>query len=440
MFRSSLFRSFRWIYRINTWVRRHFTPVGYGVLGLMIAAGVIGVDLSRNRAYQLFALSLALVFIALLGSLRFQPKIQVVRRLPRYGTLGEPLIYRLHLTNLDPQVQRDLAVQDALHQPWPSYREFQRWRRQNKTKQNPFDASVGYPAWLALLRYQRGANTQRTTLPPLPPNTQVSVSLQLNPQRRGLIYFSSVLLSRPDPLGIAQATARFPLSDRLLICPKRYPVPRFHLPGGRKYQRGGVQLASSVGDQGEFVGLRDYRPGDPLKRIHWRSLAKTGRPLVKELEEEYFTRHALILDTFIEDRASNQFEAAVSVAASLAIAERPLDSLLDLLFLGPTAYQVTIGRGLGQQEELLEALACVEPCRDQPFQRLSTLVWEQADALSGCLCVLLGWDAPRRRLVEGLRARGVPVSVLLVSAGEPVPGTYRIHPQRLGEDLAAWQP
>ena len=46
------------------------------------------------------------------------------------------------------------------------------------------------------------------------------------------------------------------------------------------------------------MSLRDYRPGDPLQRIHWKSFARTGDPVVREYQDEFFERHALILDTF----------------------------------------------------------------------------------------------------------------------------------------------
>ena len=88
------------------------------------------------------------------------------------------------------------------------------------------------------------------------------------------------------------------------------------------------------------MSLRDYRPGDPLRRVHWRSYAKTGEPVVKEFQDEYFTRHALILDTFAVPGGDEAFEEAVSVAASFACTLLTQESLLDLLFLekGLTAY------------------------------------------------------------------------------------------------------
>jgi len=200
-----------------------------------------------------------------------------------------------------------------------------------------------------------------------------------------------------------------------LILPKRHAAPGFELPGTMKYQLGGVSLASSVGESEEFVSLREYRPGDPLRRMHWKSFAKLGKPIIKEYQEEFFVRHALILDTFGGPASEAIFEEAVSIAASLAWTIQNQDSLLDLMFVGPEAYCFTSGRGVGHIEQMLEILASVQMCREKSFESLQHSVFTHAPELSGCVCVFLAWDQPRQDLVQGLLARRVPLRVLVVS-------------------------
>ena len=179
-----------------------------------------------------------------------------------------------------------------------------------------------------------------------------------------------------------------------------------------------MALASSVGDSEEFVSLRDYRPGDPLRRIHWRTWAKTGRPIVKEYQEEYFVRHALILDTFQGAPAGSVFEEAVSVAASFAATVHTQETLLDLLFIGAEAYCFTSGHGLGQSDRMLEILASVRVCQDKSFDSLLPLVLERAALLSSCICVLLNWDQSRQNLIRQLIGLGLPVKVLVILPAE----------------------
>jgi uncharacterized protein (DUF58 family) len=195
-----------------------------------------------------------------------------------------------------------------------------------------------------------------------------------------------------------------------------------------------VTFASNVGQSEEFVALRDYRHGDPLRHIHWRSWAKTGKPIVKEFEDEFFVRHALVLDTFTDDPRSELFEEAVSVAASFACAVLTQESLLDLLFVGPQAYCFTAGRGLAHTDQMLEILASVRACGEPQFRALETLVVDHAAIVSGCICVLLAWDDTRRNLVRKLKALGIPVLVLVLT--EPgrdeslEPGPMRDDPDR----------
>jgi uncharacterized protein (DUF58 family) len=229
-----------------------------------------------------------------------------------------------------------------------------------------------------------------------------------------VLRFGGVVLARPDPFGLFRGFVKVPLVQTTLILPKRYPLPRVAMPGTMKYQEGGVAMASNIGRSEEFVSLREYRRGDPYRHIHWRSWAKTGKPIVKEFEDEFFVRHALVLDTFIDDPRSEAFEEAVSVAASFACTLITQESLLDLLFVGPQAYCFTAGRGLAHADQMLEILASVRVCTDEAFGKLEHLVLQHAAAVSGCICVLLSWNDERRRLVEKLAGLGVPTMVLLV--------------------------
>jgi hypothetical protein len=83
---------------------------------------------------------------------------------------------------------------------------------------------------------------------------------------------------------------------------------------------------------------------------------------------------------------------------------------------------------------MLEILASVRPCAAQRFDTLEHLVLGHLGVVSGCICVLLAWDAARQRFVDKLQALGVPVLVMVVrSAGEKQPldpGPLRDVPER----------
>ncbi len=69
---------------------------------------------------------------------------------------------------------------------------------------------------------------------------------------------------------------------------------------------------------------------------------------------------------------------------------------------------------MGRTDQLLEVLACVQPCADKTFEALHHLVLGRYSSLSGCICVLLSWNEARQNFISRLRQRGVPTLVFVV--------------------------
>jgi uncharacterized protein (DUF58 family) len=365
-------------------------------------------DTDNNLSYQGFTFLFSLLLIPVVFCFFFRARFTAERLLPRFGTVGSALRYNVTIRNLTRKPQVALTLLEDLNDPRPSFAEWlalqladerrvRSFRFSKRRRKNPFKL----------------ATVKEAAVPPIAPGQKADLGVELLPLRRGVLRFRGVTLARPDPLGILRAFVKQPLSQSVLILPKRYPLPPVALPGSMKYQQGGVALASSVGQSEEFVALRDYRNGDPLRHIHWRSWAKTGKPVVKEFEDEFFVRHALVLDTFTDQPHGEAFEEAVAVAASFACTVQTQESLLDLLFVGPESYCFTAGRGLGGADHMLEVLASVRACA-QPFQILERLVLNHLALVSGCVCVLLAWDKQRRDFVKKLAEFGVPVLVLVI--------------------------
>lgn len=425
---SRMVRLYRRVHRLSHGLRQRLTPLGGWLLGGWMAAGAFGINTRMGMSYQLFVLLTIAFAVALLASRFGKLSVAATRLLPRFASVGQPLHYRLRLQNRDAKAQRDLWIFDELSDSSLSSESLKRLPT--------------YRQWGRLATQARGANGQEQLLPALPPGAITEVALSLTPLRRGWLEFAALHFARPEPLGLVKRIFRQPLTDRLLVLPRRYPVSPLYFHDGRRYQRGGVHLAQSIGEEDEFIGLRDYRPGDPPRRIHWRSFAKRGEPVVKEFQDEFFTRYGLLLDSFATGLDEARFETAVSAAASIAAAERSLEILLDLLFVGDRAYCFTAGRGLGQTEQLLEILACVAPRREQPFSHLLAMVSSHAASLSACVCILLDWDAERRQLLNLLRGQGVETVALVI--GPPSmplePGIRMVTAETLATELMKLTP
>ncbi len=408
-------RLFCFTYTVKQWLTRRFTTTGIGFLIFLGIAAIVGLDTKRTMAYQIFSFLVSILIIAIIYSFRFRDRLTITRILPRFGTVGVKLQYSLTVDNRTSKQQIGLKVRENFADPRPSWSEFKVFLHSYSRKHRFVSLSVMYYRWLKLVARRQGATTKTVNVPSIPPRSKTKVTVELEPSYRGVVRLTGVTIARPDPFGLFNACQNIALSQSILILPKRYQVPPIQLPGARKAQSGSISLASSVGDSEEFVSLRDYRPGDPLRKIHWKSWAKTDKPIVREEQEQFFVRHALILDTFDQAKYSDILEEAVAVAASFSCDFQTQESLLDLMFVGNEAYCFTSGRGLGTTEQMLEILAGVAPCNDKPFESLISTVMNRVSMLSGCICILIAWDEQRKKLIQYLQGLNIPTLVLIIT-------------------------
>src|SRR6185295_10036609 len=144
------------------------------------------------------------------------------------------------------------------------------------------------------------------------------------------------------------------------------------------------------------------------------SYARTGKPVVKDYQDEFFERHALVLDTGGRHGEDAAFEDAVALAASFVYTIDTHECLLDLLFVadrpaganapagesGIRAY--TAGRGQMQSQHMLEVLAAVAASEPAAFAELARAVAGRRDSVSSVILILLAWDEERRKLAAAL--------------------------------------
>jgi len=431
----------RFFSAIDHRLRQRLTALGWIVfVGAGIAA-LAGIDTSQTATYQAFTLFAALLGLAIAGSAFFRARASIERELPRYLTAGEPCPYRVTVTNRGRSALAGASLEEHYRDPRPGYAEWRSTREPGEERRNWFDREMGYFRWRWAIERRIPQTQPAVALPALAPGTSATVRLMLEPRRRGRIDLAGLTLSRPDPLGMVRSLRRFALPARVIALPRRYRLPELILPGARKYQLGGVSLATSIGDSEEFISLRDYRPGDPLHRLHWKSYARTGKPIVKEYQDEFFERHALVLDTGRAAGEDPVFEDAVALAASFVYTIDTQECLLDLLFVAGEVHQYTAGRGQLPADRMLEILAGVAPAPRGSFDVLARAVMAQRGRLSSCILVFVDWDESRAALMRTLAASGMELRALLVCSEDAVPPDLPprlvvLHPGRIEEGLS----
>lgn len=137
--------------------------------------------------------------------------------------------------------------------------------------------------------------------------------------RRGRITVGPLRLERTDPLGLARRIRSYGSADTLVVRPRVCLLPV--LPSGKAHHVEGP--TSDTADDGSltFHALREYVLGDDLRRVHWRSTARTGTLMVRQMVDVSLPHTTLVLDTrpgaYVSD---DDFELAVDAAASIAYA------------------------------------------------------------------------------------------------------------------------
>jgi uncharacterized protein (DUF58 family) len=416
-----LYRLFPLASRVSAWSERRLTGSGRLLAGLLLAGLLFGLDVRQTLAHLVAVTSFALLAASLLTNLRWRPALAVRRVLPEVVTAGMPFAYFLEITNQGRRIERDLRIGDRLLEPTIDYTSFQRRRLRQPDRDNRFDRLVGFTRWIALREHDRGAALGLLEVPAIAPGDTVRVEVRTPALRRGWLRFAGVDLLRPDPLGLSLARRTFVLPASLLALPRRYALPALRFAAQRHYQRGGISLAHAVGDSQEFASLRDYRSGDPRRHIHWRSLARTGRLIVKEYRDEYFDRHALVVDTHLDPGDEERFEAIISIAASIVGGERPRDAILDLVFAGNEVIELSAGRGLGDTLHVVRWLAEAQPTTQGSFVELASLLRERAQQIASVIVILGSRDSARTALLDDLGLRALPSVSLTVTTNDAVP-------------------
>ena len=408
---------------IQHFFERRLRPAGIGLGIVLVLAACLGVGDNNSSVLQLFSLSLGMFLIGVPWAMMRRAAVEGKRELPRLATAGEPLRYTIRIRNLSGRRISRAWLMDTPPDPRPTLADFSTLREPGEEERNGFDRRFAYFRWQWLLLGNRlftgGFSNDAIELKP---GQQIKLVMQIIPLRRGIIHFDDLRVLLPDPFGLFQRCRKVKAPpSTLTVLPSRHRLPPIELPGGAAFKVSGEANTNTIGTSGEFVGLREYRPGDPLRQIHWKSWARTGRPIVKELEDTFYPRYGLVVDTLSCERTDQQFEEVISVAASFASAIDTSESLLDMMFLKNEAHQVTAGRGLGRADKLLEVLAGVSPERSNNYLTLSRLILLHRDNLTSCLVIFNGWSDARAEFLKTLKRGGIICAPIIIGIG-PAPG------------------
>ncbi len=236
---------------------------------------------------------------------------------------------------------------------------------------------------------------------------------------RGVYTVGPVAITVTDPFGWFQARKHVILRHEIKVYPRfeHYGVEDRH---GRMDSLITERLASRIGHSDEFFGVREYRSGDPLRRIHWPLTAHRGLPVVREFASPARGDLYLYLDLYryglLGIGRGSSLEHSVKIAAALTASALERNCRVQLTGQGAEHHFLPLGSGRAQLQALLDLLVHVKPDGSQPLDEMIAENAHSIPAASTLVLMVSPYLRSSKRFeiqLRELRRRGVRVVVVL---------------------------
>ena len=257
--------------------------------------------------------------------------------------------------------------------------------------------------------------------------------------RRGGFKLGPTIINSGDPFGLFRVKKVSPTEHSLVVLPMIYEISSFVsppglLPGGQVIRRKALDITPHAS------GVREYVPGDPMKRIHWPTTARRGQLIVKEFEQDPQAEVWLFLDAqhvvhaekdyeipevYMESWLFNRrpkfelppssLEYAISTTASLAHYYLRQRRAVGLVTAGRQFRVIPAERSERQESKILETLAFIEAESDLSIAGLVAAQAGQLPQGSSAILVTPTVHPELLTAVDDLQRRNLrPVVVLLI--------------------------
>jgi uncharacterized protein (DUF58 family) len=311
--------------RKRYWLPRTIRPTreGWWFIGATFAVGLAASNTGNNLLYLILAMMLSFMVVSGILSEQTMRHLTLQRVLPRRVFAGVPAVFGVRLINRKRRV--------------PSYALL-------LTEADPAGGRGAHHFLLKLAPQGREAWQYPLVFP-----------------RRGRHDFPGLQILTRFPFGLFAKISRPILCDPLLV----YPMVRALAPHEIPAVLGpGWRLRERRGQGAGLHNLRQYRPGDDPRMLHWKTSAKAGDLMLKELEDEDRPQVRLVLADPAPQTPPPVLEANLSYAASLAAHAIRLGCQVQLVTAGGS---MEFGQGEAHLDRILERLALYEaPASPRP--------------------------------------------------------------------------
>ncbi|MDP9298820.1 MAG: DUF58 domain-containing protein [Actinomycetota bacterium] len=318
---------------------------------LLIGAGVLFFVGANVQAGWLFVLAAFLVGTVLAGILlpgRMLRRLRIERRVPEEVHQHDEVLVDLAVTNTSRGMRLGVLIEDG------------------------------------------HLDDTRVFVPSLKPGQTAEVTTSRRARRRGPIQTDRITLRTVAPFGVAERRRRTAVAGTTLVLPVVVPLGSLSFVEPAATLDRAIHPAPRVGHGPEYLGVREYRPGDSMRHVHWPSTARTGTVMVRDFEEETTRRLAILVDTSQDaGDAWTPLDRCCCAVASIALAAASQGQGARLVLATGDGVEV-VARAEGR--ELLRHLAMVEP-GGPPFAQVIDDTTFRLRGVETAVLVLPTWRA-----------------------------------------------
>ena len=279
---------------------------------------------------------------------------------------------------------------------------------------------------------------------------RLAITYVLPRVRRGRYVFAESRVQLSDPFGLWRVDSALPVPGALLVYPRLVRLDRLFTESGAHALEGKHLLVRRPAGF-DLHSVREYEQGESLRHVHWRSTARRGQLMVKELEDAPRDEIAVVLDAYANGVAGESFDAQVRAAGSILQAYFHRGRRAVLVVNGERRESRQVHSPAAESRRALELLAAVEADGRTP---VNAVLADEASPAARALEVVVVTARVDHALVDRLVQRAlarrktslvyVDAPTFLGAPAKPQPALMRLATAgvpvavvRAGDDLAA---
>jgi len=247
----------------------------------------------------------------------------------------------------------------------------------------------------------------------------ITFKYRVLPMKRGAYKLGPVEVNLTDPLGFFNFKRRHRIFSDIIVYPSPLRIPELEARLGGTFGEHQFEGTGAKGSGVDFHGVRNYQPGDDLRRVHWRSTARHRKLNVIEFEHRAGQDTVIAINVKKGSQVGTPPLTSLEYSAKLAagISEQALSqgNSVRLLYPGVSGRASTLGSGITQFYAILEALAVMETNERESLSGMLQREIESIDPNSVVICLSPEVEDDMLECVELFNSRSIKTLLILVT-------------------------